>query len=126
MRRFDQAMAPLWGALHAILMREMPEIWTGYRCELQVSLDRAAGHYLVSIRFLDGTSNRAKTLASQSILDLASALHQAYQKFDAKLEWRKVTLKKYWDESQQQWFDRTEWEYGRTVIEPESGGEGSA
>lgn len=120
-QRFAESMSPFWRSLHQSLAHQKPKNWTGYRCEIEVGLDRPSGKYVVIARFLDGVSNRAKNLESRSILDLVGNLHEAYRRFDGELEWRKVSLNHFWDEAEKQWCDQTSWEYGRLILEPEPG-----
>ncbi len=119
--RFAESMSPFWRSLHQALAHQKPKNWTGYRCEIQVGLDRSTGKYLVTAQFLDSLSNRAKNLESRNILDLVGCLHEAYRKFDVELEWRKVSLSHFWDETEKRWCDRTAWEYGQLILEPEAG-----
>lgn len=120
-RRFATSMEAFWRSLHQILAHQVPTGWTGYRCEIEVGRDRTTGKYIVLARFLDGVSNRAKNIESREILDLIHCLHEAYRRFDASLEWRKVSLDHYWGDTEKQWFDRTRWEYGRIYLEAETG-----
>ncbi len=110
-------MAPFWNSLHSVLAKEKPSQWTGYRCEVAVELEQVSGRFLVSIQYHDGVSNRAKDLRTNHVLDLVASLHESYRKFDGLLEWRKVCLFESWDEKEQQWCRRTNWEYGRSVFE---------
>lgn len=117
-------MSSFWRSLHQALAHQKPKSWTGYRCEIEVGLDRPSGKYVVIARFLDGVSNRAKNLESRNILELVGSLHEAYRQFDPELEWRKVSLNRLWDETEKRWFDRTSWEYGHLILEPGPGESG--
>lgn len=117
-------MAPFWRSLHVALAHQKPKTWTGYRCELEVGWDRVSSRFIVTAQFLDGVSNRAKTMDSRNVLDLIGCLHEAYRNFDVQLEWRKVTLTEGWDDEAKQWCQRAGWEYGRTVLEPNPGDSG--
>lgn len=120
-RSFSEAMSPFWSSLHQALAHQKPKSWTGYRCEIEVGLDRSSGKYVVMAWFLDGLSNRAKNLESRNLLDLVGNLHEAYRRFDTELEWRKVSLSHFWDETEKRWCDRTAWEYGQLPLESEAG-----
>lgn len=120
-QRFSEAMSPFWHSLHQALSHQKSKNWTGYRCEIEVGLDRSSGKFVVRAQFIDGLSNRAKSLESRNILDLVSCLHEAYRKFDVELEWRKVSLSHFWDEKEKRWCDRTAWEYGQLILEPGAG-----
>lgn len=114
-------MSPFWRSLHQALAHQKPKNWTGYRCEIEVGLDRPSGKFVVRTEFLDGLSNRAKNLESKNILDLVACLHEAYRRFDGELEWRKVSLSHFWDETEKRWCDRTSWEYGQLPLQTEAG-----
>lgn len=118
---FAESMSPFWRSLHQALAHQKPKNWTGYRCEIEVGLDRSSGKFVVRAQFLDGLSNRVKSLESRNILDLVSCLHKAYRSFDVELEWRRVSLSHFWDENEKQWCDRTSWEYGQLILEHDAG-----